>query len=116
MLTPVRVTHTLRTFDEQMHLYQQGRKLVADEWVIAEPAHIVTRARPGESAHNFGAAFDICVQGPHPYPDDPALWEMYGHLGEGLGLVWGGRWPTLKDRPHFERSNWRALRDGAHAA
>lgn len=99
----VRVTHTLRTMDEQAHLYAQGRTL---------PGPIVTKAKPGQSAHNYGMAFDICFVGAVPYPEatDPR-WHALGILGEELGLSWGG--PNGKgdrftfDRPHFERAGWR---------
>lgn len=104
----LRVTHTLRTKDEQTKLYAQGRTL---------PGPIVTRAKAGQSPHNFGMAFDVCFVGKVPYPPetDPR-WLQIGQLGEALGLSWGG--PNGKgdkftfDRPHFERPDWKAARDG----
>ena len=33
--------------------------------------------------------------------DDP-VWAKIGRLGEGLGLVWGGRWRRHPDWGHFE--------------
>lgn len=99
----VRITHTLRTLDEQAKLYAQGRTL---------PGPIVTKAKAGQSAHNFGMAFDFCFAGKAPYPpeDDPR-WLQAGQIGEALGLSWGG--PNGKgdrftfDRPHFERKDWK---------
>lgn len=107
----LRVTHTLRTLDEQAKLYAQGRTL---------PGPIVTKARPGQSPHNYGMAFDVCFAGKVPYPpeDDPR-WLQIGQLGESLGLSWGG--PNGKgdrftfDRPHFERPDWRQAREGSRA-
>ena len=110
MLPPVRVTHTLRTFDEQEALYRKGREQTENGYVVVDRKEIVTKAKPGESAHNFGAAFDICVQGHTPYPNDEKLWQAYGEVGERLGLAWGGRWKGIVDRPHFERPDWRTLR------
>lgn len=109
LLPPLRITHTLRTADEQMHLYAKGRRRVGGEWVVTDPKLVVTRAKPGQSAHNFGAAFDVCFKGHDPYPDDDALWESLGQVGEAVGLVWGGRWQKLVDRPHFEHPSWRGL-------
>jgi peptidoglycan L-alanyl-D-glutamate endopeptidase CwlK len=102
----LRVTHTLRTLDEQARLYAQGRTL---------PGPIVTKAKPGASPHNFGMAFDICFSGKTPYPKetDPR-WSVIGKIGEAIGLSWGG--PNGKgdrftfDRPHFERRDWKAVR------
>ena len=105
----VRVTHTLRTLDEQAHLYAQGRTL---------PGRVVTRAKPGQSPHNYGMAFDFCFAGGVPYPPetDPR-WLQAGQLGETLGLNWGG--PNGKgdkftfDRPHLERRDWKLAAKGA---
>lgn len=108
----LRVTHTLRTLDEQMHLYAKGRAFREGVWVVIAPGLIVTRARPGDSPHNYGMAFDICFAGADPYPDaDDPRWAMLGRFGEECGLNWGGplgqgdkfTW----DRPHFQRNNWR---------
>lgn len=104
----LKITHTLRTADEQSRLYAQGRTL---------PGPIVTKAKAGQSPHNFGAAFDVAFVGPNPYPKetDPR-WLQIGKIGEAVGLNWGG--PNGKgdkftfDRPHFERKDWRTLRDG----
>lgn len=100
----VRVTHTLRTMDEQAHLYSQGRQV---------PGSIVTNAKPGQSPHNWGMAFDICFDGKtlrecFPSETDPR-WEELGKIGEAQGLAWGGRWKSFKDRPHFERPSWKTL-------
>lgn len=107
----VRVTHTLRTMEEQAHLYAKGRQA---------GGVIVTYAKPGDSAHNWGAAFDICFRGRtleecYPLASDPR-WEQVGHIGRVLGLVWGGDWVSFKDRPHFERKDWRSLRDAGAVA
>ena len=102
----VRLTHTLRTMDEQTRLWLQGRGL---------PGPIVTNAKAGESAHNFAMAFDFCFNGKtieqcYPPEKDPR-WVEIGNMGESLGLNWGG--PNGKgdkftfDRPHFERRDWR---------
>ena len=109
LLPPTRTTHTLRTWDEQLHLYAKGRKRTAEGWVVVDRTQVVTRAQPGQSAHNYGAAFDICVVGHDPYPEDPELWNAYGAAGEAVGLVWGGRWRNMVDRPHFENPKWRGL-------
>jgi len=116
MLPPVRITHTLRTMDEQLHLWAKGRKRTPEGWVVVDRTQVVTRARPGQSAHNVGAAFDICVVGHDPYPDDDALWGAYGNAGESVGLVWGGRWKNIVDKPHFERREWRSLPQPPEAA
>ena len=101
----IRITHTLRTMDEQRHLYAQGRTFAGA---------VVTNAPPGESPHNWGMAFDICFEGKtldecYPAASDPR-WAQVAGIGEALGLAWGGRWKSLKDLPHFERPDWRLAR------
>ena len=113
MFPPIRLTHTLRSMAEQLHLYAKGRKQTDAGWVVVDRHAIVTRAKPGDSPHNYGAAFDICFMGKVPYPDDDQLWEAVGITGEMVGLVWGGRFKSLVDKPHFERKDWRDLRSKA---
>lgn len=94
------ITQTLRTPEEQAHLYAKGRTL---------PGPVITNAKPGYSWHNFGFAFDVAFltkSGKLTY-DGP--WDKLGAIGESLGLVWGGRMDIDKqkpgnqsDRPHFE--------------
>lgn len=106
----VKVTETFRSLDQQMKDYAQGR---------TTPGAIITKAKPGQSAHNYGMAFDFCFVGKtlkecYPSESDPR-WLQAGQLGENLGLTWGG--PNGKgdkftfDRPHFERKDWKT----AHA-
>ncbi len=93
------VTSGLRTYEEQNELYAQGR---------TTPGNIVTRARGGESNHNFGLAFDVTefYDGIPVYESDN--YATVGVLGKNLGLFWGGDWNNL-DEPHFElRPRWAA--------
>jgi peptidoglycan L-alanyl-D-glutamate endopeptidase CwlK len=89
------VTSGFRSFEEQDSSYEQGR---------TTPGPIVTQVRAGHSWHNYGLAFDVAVLDEHGrprWPENAALWRRIGQLGEGVGLTWGGRFPT-PDRPHFE--------------
>lgn len=87
------ITSTLRTFEEQAAVYAQGR---------TRPGKRVTNARPGQSWHNFGLAFDVVplVEGKPVW--NSCHWNRIGELGRSLGLTWGGDFRSFKDRPHFE--------------
>jgi len=92
----VAVYSTLRTYEEQAKLYAQGR---------TAPGEIVTKARPGQSWHNFGRAFDVAFVSPATgklswRPDYP--WTKLGEMGEAVGLTWGGRWKRFPDLGHFQ--------------
>jgi peptidoglycan LD-endopeptidase CwlK len=83
-----------RTYAEQNKIYAQGR---------TAPGRIVTKARGGQSWHNFGLAFDIGIfsaDGKTYYGESP-LYKRVGAIGEGLGLEWGGKW-KFNDEPHFQ--------------
>lgn len=91
------ITETLRSNEEQEELYAQGR---------TKPGKIVTYAKPGESKHNHGLAFDTAFR---VSPGSTKItwegpWELVGQMGEQIGLEWGGRWKK-RDRPHFQLSN-----------
>jgi peptidoglycan L-alanyl-D-glutamate endopeptidase CwlK len=87
------VTSTLRTFEEQADLFAIGR---------TKPGNKVTNAKPGESWHNFGLAFDVVslVNGKAVW--NSPFWSRIAELGKQAGLVWGGDFKSFKDKPHFE--------------
>lgn len=89
-----RLTHGFRSYEDQDRFYAQGR---------SEPGHVVTRARGGESWHNFGLAYDIAVfrDGELIRNGDDRAVERAGKLGEETGLEWGGRWRS-PDPSHFQ--------------
>lgn len=86
-----------RSYHRSDELFAQGR---------TTPGPIVTRARAGQSAHNFGIAADLVLDG---YMDRaglqpdyrPASYDLLGHLCPKHGLVWGGSW-AFKDLPHVQ--------------
>ena len=96
---PFMWTCTYRPQSEQDALYAQGR---------TAPGRKVTWTL--HSKHTERVAFDIAI-----LKDGKPTWDVKvsvdgdsipdyeeaGKIGEGLGLVWGGRWNT-PDYPHFE--------------
>jgi peptidoglycan L-alanyl-D-glutamate endopeptidase CwlK len=89
----LRITSGLRSWDEQQKLYNQGR---------TEPGAIVTNAKPGESYHNFGLAFDVVpiVNGQADF--NTPYWNKIAQIGKSVGFIWGGDFKSIKDKPHFE--------------
>lgn len=89
-----------RSYAEQTRLYEQGR---------TAPGPIVTNAKAGESAHNFGLAVDFCrdavLDRKGLQPDwKPESYDLLGELCTKHGLTWGGHWKT-PDRPHVQWGN-----------
>ena len=98
---PIIITETYRSFARQNELYAQGR---------TKPGAIVTNAKGGESFHNYGVAFD-CKFVKEGYNAPDTQWLILGKEGEKLGLEWGGRWVSFRDKPHFQLLQGYALKD-----
>lgn len=115
----VRIVQGLRTIDEQNALYAQGR---------TKPGNIVTKARGGSSYHNYGLAIDFAIlidkNGDGKYDelswdikkdndkDGVADWLEVVKIFEAAGWEWGGKWSSIKDYPHLQKTfgnNWRIL-------
>jgi peptidoglycan LD-endopeptidase CwlK len=91
-----------RTYAEQDALYAQGR---------TAPGPIVTKAKGGQSNHNFGIALDFGVFQNGRYLDGgdnddkrlaAAIHKAVAPHARANGIEWGGDWASFKDLPHFE--------------
>lgn len=83
---------------EQNELFRQGR----------------SKAKAGESPHNFGCAVDI-IHGTKAWQLTRKQWAILGHLGAetarstGIKVKWGGDWEFF-DPAHWELADWRDVR------
>lgn len=114
-----RFAYTLRTFAEQDALYAQGRTKLFDS--NGNRLGIVTKAKGGQSLHNYGLALDIVliIDGKSASwnevldydKDGKADWIEVASILQQNGWEWGGKW-KFKDSPHFQKTfgyDWRAL-------
>jgi len=103
---PVRITDTLRTFEEQERLYAIGR---------TRPGKIVTKAKAGQSYHNYGLALDFCLLTNNGREalwnrtadlnlNQQADWDEVVSLFKHYGWEWGGDWASFKDYPHLQKT------------
>ena len=91
----LRVVSSFRDMDKQAALYAKGRNGSGKK---------VTNAPPGFSYHNYGLAVDV-VEYKNGKPNWKSKnWNTIGKLGKEQGLVWGGDWKRLVDKPHFQLS------------
>ena len=104
-----RFSYTLRTFAEQDALFAQGR---------TKPGKIVTKAKGGQSYHNYGLAIDIVLlvdkDGNGTFEaaswdtktdfdgDKLSDWMEIVAIFKRYGWTWGGDWRFV-DAPHFEK-------------
>ena len=91
---------------EQFELWQQGRekpgKIVTHlDGVKKRSRHQVAVDGPWKGT---GCAVDVCFLDDkcNACWDDTMPWALLGTLAKANGLVWGGDWPKLRDRPHLE--------------
>jgi len=91
----LRVVSGFRDSAKQQMLYNKGR---------TTKGGIVTNAPPGLSYHNYGWAVDVCeFRNGKPYWKSKH-WNEIGKIGKKHGLVWGGDWTRLVDKPHLQLS------------
>lgn len=100
-----------RTFAEQAALWQQGR--------TTDGAR-VTNAHAGQSYHNYGLAVDFLDAGLDGIVQQ-SDWEAtdYAEIvrpAVALGMVWGGAWRRVSDRPHLEWHPWLSASDAERLA
>jgi peptidoglycan L-alanyl-D-glutamate endopeptidase CwlK len=97
------ITCTARTNEEQAVLYAQGR---------TTPGRIVTNAKPGQSAHNYGLAIDVVpiVHGKPDWSGDSPIWQEIGTLGQARGMQWlGAPDSQFREQAHFQHPQWKTI-------
>lgn len=95
----VRIISGSRTYAEQDQLYRKGR--------FGNPGPIVTKAKGGQSNHNFGIAWDVGIfqNGKYLTGDSKSEAKIYKQLAEvalSSDLEWGGNWTSIVDMPHYQ--------------
>lgn len=92
------ITCTLRSGAEQEALYAKGR---------TAPGAVVTNARAGQSAHQYGLAFDFVIMdsGKPDWGGNSPAWDRAIDFGEASGLQ------SLRpmESAHLQDPNWKAL-------
>jgi peptidoglycan L-alanyl-D-glutamate endopeptidase CwlK len=117
----VLITCTWRSWDEQALEYAKGR---------TAPGPVVTKAKPGESWHQWGRAIDVVPRrngktlvwgsrgnGLDQDPmddatDDLELWQRIAACFKMAGLEWAGDWASFRELPHLQNTgglSWRTL-------
>ena len=105
----LRITRVYSTNAEQDELFAIGR---------TKRGRIVTKAKGGESIHNYGGAWDIVLlidlDGNGTFEtaswdvlkdwdkDTQSDWMEVVAVFKALGAEWGGDWRRFPDGPHFQ--------------
>lgn len=93
---PIRITEGYRSPERQNELYKQKPK--------------VTNAKAWESMHQYRIAFDIVFR-KEGYNATNKQWEALVEGAKKLDLEWGGDWKGFIDKPHFQLTFGKELKD-----
>lgn len=96
-----RIISGTRTYGEQNVLYRKGR--------FGNPPPMVTKARGGQSNHNFGIAWDIGIFEGGTYLADSPLYVRAAEVGLIDSVEWGGHWTSFPDRPHYQLDTGKTI-------
>lgn len=91
---------TYRDIERQNAIYAQGR---------TKPGSIITKAKGGQSMHNYKLAFDIYKNIKGQEWADSNFFKTAGQIWTEMGGQWGGNWTGFVDTPHFEFTNGLSL-------
>lgn len=82
------VQGNFRTYFEQDAIYARG----------------ASKAKGGQSNHNFAIAMDVAIYENGKYLSKGSEWQYktYGNIAKKRGLMWGGDWKSFFDPAHIE--------------
>ena len=95
-----------------------GTRTYAEQDALFAKVPRVTKARGGQSNHNFGIAWDVGIFENGKYYTGATKKEnqAYQELGAFItakvpGVAWGGNWKTFPDQPHYELATGKSVKD-----
>lgn len=91
------ITSTWRDFESQDALYAIGRTVDLNRKPI-------TKAKAGQSWHNYRAAYDVVplVGGKPVWDAKNPIWKEVIKYGKEAGAEAGADWKSFPDLPHFD--------------
>ena len=91
-----------RTIAQQNALYAQGR---------TKAGKVVTNAKGGQSAHNFGLAADLwpLKNGDFDWGANQNFFRVMADIAQELGLTAGFYFKSIHDAPHVEDPRWKQV-------
>lgn len=121
---PLLLVHTYRDPAEQLRLFQQGRSFDREQgiWVVTDQARVVTKAQPGQSAHETLLLADgsPAALGIDVVPIDKQrkpIWDTPDHVWKAIYTImgdcgldpYGDEWGAYlkEDKGHAEEPGWK---------
>lgn len=102
------IVQDYRTYAQQDALYAKGR---------TTSGRIVTKAKGGQSNHNFALAVDIFPlwsdgklhMDAKSDAENIKILKKVAPIGKSIGLEWGGDWKSITDNPHFQLKTGKTM-------
>lgn len=102
------IVQDYRTYEQQDALYAKGR---------TTSGRIVTKAKGGQSNHNFALAVDIFPlwadgklhMDAKSDAENIKILKKVAPIGKSIGLEWGGDWKSITDNPHFQLKTGKTM-------
>ena len=95
-----------------------GTRTYAEQDALTKKVPRVTKAKGGQSNHNFGIAWDIGIFEKGKYYEGNSKKEdkAYVELGALIkaqvpGLEWGGDWKSFVDKPHYQMASGKSVKE-----
>lgn len=109
----VQISSGFRSFEEQAHIYGQGRSSYVYKGKQygrlkdgnGKRLSIVSNAKPGSSIHNYGLAIDYFLVSPDGNSSIWTVnndWRRVAAIAKSMGAEWGGDWSSFRDYPHLQ--------------
>jgi peptidoglycan L-alanyl-D-glutamate endopeptidase CwlK len=93
-----------------------GTRTYAEQDALAKKVPRVTKAKGGQSNHNFGIAWDVGIFENGKYyegsnkKEDKAYTDLGALIKSNVaGLEWGGDWTSFKDKPHYQLATGKSV-------
>lgn len=94
------ISNGRRSMTQQRDIYAQGR---------TKPGKVVSNAKPGQSAHNFGLAADIWPLKGNDFDwgASAKTFKAMADIAVEMGLTSGYYFKSIFDAPHVENPRWK---------
>ena len=104
-----------KAFPYTVRILSGGRTYAEQDKLFAQRP-VVTKARAGQSWHNYGIAWDVGIFGPEYFTGKNAKEnKAYSDLAKFIlpkmkELEWGGSWKSIVDMPHYQVASGKNIK------
>lgn len=104
----LKIMEDMKSHGFELFIVETYRSYQTQDELLAVKA---TKAKGGQSYHNFGLACDLAFRSPEPYSGNHP-WGLLGQAAKKQDCEWGGNFRSFPDRPHVQKTygiHWSVL-------